>query len=209
MFYIADVDIYKEYNMKLELNKIYTKSNLISFVRLLLVAPTIYLMTKIPEHDEYRYFVLFMFFLAYLSDILDGYLARKFNEISELGKIIDPLADKIFVIAIVFQLFLSEEIPSYYFWIIIFRDVLILLGGIVVTNITGKVLPSNLLGKITVASIGLFFIAVVAGARDIHWLYDLLKYLSLSLSFASVLGYGLRGYETIKWYKRNGNVKEH
>jgi CDP-diacylglycerol--glycerol-3-phosphate 3-phosphatidyltransferase len=196
--------------MKLELNKIYTKSNLISFVRLLLVAPTIYLMNMIPEHDDYRYIVLFMFFLAYLSDILDGYLARKFNEISELGKIIDPLADKIFVIAIVLQLFWSGEITPTYFWIIILRDVLILLGGVIVTNITGKVLPSNLLGKITVASIGLFFIAVVAGARDdATWVYNLLQYLSLFLSFASVLGYGLRGYETIKWYKKNGNVKEY
>ncbi len=195
--------------MKLELNKIYTKSNVISFVRLLLVAPTIYLMTNIPEHDEYRCFVLFMFFLAYLSDILDGYLARKFNEISELGKIIDPLADKVFVIAIVIQLFFMGEITAFYFWIIILRDVVILIGGLIITNITGKVLPSNLLGKITVASIGLFFIAVVAGARDISWLYNFLQYLSLFLSFASVLGYGLRGYETIKWYRKNGNIKKY
>ncbi|NOX67212.1 MAG: CDP-alcohol phosphatidyltransferase family protein [Chlorobi bacterium] len=195
--------------MKLELNKIYTKSNLISFVRLLLVAPTIYFISNIPEHDEYRIVVLSFFFLAYLSDLLDGYLARKYNEISELGKIIDPLADKVFVIAIVFQLFLSGEITPVYFWIIISRDILILIGGVFVTNITGKVLPSNLLGKITVSSIGIFLIAVVAGAREVSWLYNLLQYLSIFLSFASILGYALRGYETIKWYKKNGDIKEH
>jgi len=195
--------------MKLELNKIYTKSNLISFVRLLLVAPTIYFITNIPEHDEYRVVVLSLFFLAYLSDLLDGYLARKYNEISELGKIIDPLADKVFIIAIVFQLFLSDEITPVYFWIIISRDILILIGGVFVTNITGKVLPSNLLGKITVSSIGIFLIAVVAGAREVSWLYNLLQYLSIFLSFASILGYALRGYETIKWYKKNGDIKEH
>ncbi|VAX22960.1 CDP-diacylglycerol--glycerol-3-phosphate 3-phosphatidyltransferase [hydrothermal vent metagenome] len=195
--------------MKLELNKIYTKSNLISFVRLLLVAPTIYFISNIPEHDEYRVVVLSLFFLAYLSDLLDGYLARKYNEISELGKIIDPLADKVFVIAIVFQLFISGEITPIYFWIIISRDILILLGGVFITNITGKVLPSNLLGKITVSSIGIFLIAVVAGAKEFSWLYNLLQYLSIFLSFASILGYSLRGYETIKWYKKNGNVKEH
>lgn len=195
--------------MKLELNKIYTKSNLISFVRLLLVAPTIYFISNIPEHDEYRFIVLSLFLLAYLSDLLDGYLARKYNEISELGKIIDPLADKVFVIAIVFQLFLSGEITPLYFWIIVSRDILILLGGVFVTYITGKVLPSNLLGKITVASIGMFLLVVVAGARGIPWLYNLLQYLSIFLSFASILGYALRGYETIKWYKKNGNIKEH
>lgn len=195
--------------MKLELNKIYTKSNLISFVRLLLVAPTIYFISDIPEHDEYRAVVLSLFFLAYLSDLLDGYLARKYNEISELGKIIDPLADKVFVIAIVFQLFISGEITPIYFWIIISRDILILIGGVFVTNVTGKVLPSNLLGKITVSSIGIFLIAVVAGARETSWLYNLLQYLSIFLSFASIFGYALRGYESIKWYKKNGNTKEH
>ena len=192
--------------MKLELKKIYTKSNLISSLRLVLVIPTIYFISNIGEHANYGTIVLILFLLAYVSDLLDGYIARKYNEITELGKIVDPLADKVFVIAVVFQLYLYNEITPIYFWVIVLRDILILLGGILVTKITGTVLPSNILGKITVASIGFFLIAVVAGAKDIPWIYNFFQYVSLTLSFASIIGYGVRGYETIKWYKRNGDI---
>ena len=201
MQYIYCMD-FKMTNIKFD--KLYTYSNYISFLRIVLIIPTMYLLANIEEHEHYRYFVLIMFILAYISDLLDGYLARKFNDISELGKIIDPLADKIFVLAIVIQLYVYGEVSSFYFWVIILRDVIIFIGGIIISNIIGKVLPSNLIGKITVASIGFFFIAVVAGASEVPWLYNSLQYLSLALSFASVFAYALRGYESIKWYKRNG-----
>ena len=159
----------------------------------------------IGEHDKFRYFVIVMFLFAYISDLLDGYLARKYNEITEFGKVIDPLADKIFVIAVILQLYFSGEISTMYFWIILLRDLIILTGGIVVSKTIGKVLPSNLLGKMTVASIALFLLGVIAGAKEIPLLFNFLEYSSIILSFGSVLGYGLRAYETIKWFRKNGN----
>ncbi len=190
---------------KIKFKKLFTYSNFISFLRIVLIIPTMYLLANVEEHDYYRYLVLVMFFLAYISDILDGYLARKFDEISELGKIIDPLADKLFVLAVVIQLYIYGEVSAFYFWVIILRDMVIFTGGIIVSDIIGKVLPSNLLGKMTVFSIGVFFIAVVAGAKEIPWLYNTLQYLSLLFSVASVFGYAIRAYESIKWYKKNGN----
>jgi len=185
--------------------EIFTKSNFISFFRILLVFPTLYFLSMIGEHDKFRYFVIVMFLFAYISDLLDGYLARKYNEITEFGKVIDPLADKIFVIAVILQLYFSGEISTMYFWIILLRDLIILTGGIVVSKTIGKVLPSNLLGKMTVASIALFLLGVIAGAKEIPLLFNFLEYSSIILSFGSVLGYGLRAYETIKWFRKNGN----
>ena len=98
------------------------------------------------------------------------------------------------------------EIPEIYFWIIILRDVIIFFGGIIVSNIIGKVLPSNLLGKITVVSIAFFILGVVGNAEKVPWLYNLLYYSSLFLSFASVIGYAIRGIESIRWYKKNENI---
>ncbi len=69
--------------------------------------------------------------IAAITDILDGYLARKFNQVTEFGKIIDPLADKIAIGAIIIKLFIIGVIPLYYFFMIIVRDVLIFLGGII------------------------------------------------------------------------------
>ncbi len=191
--------------MNLKKNEILTISNLVSLFRLFLVIPTIYLLSRIGEHDKFRVFIIILFFIAYLSDLLDGFLARKFNKITEFGKIIDPLADKVFVIGIILQLYVSGEITSFYFWVILLRDVLILIGGIIVSKTIGKVLPSNLLGKITVASIAFFLLVVIIGAKEIPLLYIILQYGSIILSFASVLGYGLRAYETITWYRKNGN----
>ena len=192
--------------MKLNYKELLKTSNLISISRILLVLPTAYFLSKINENDSYRIIVILFFLGAYITDLLDGFIARKFNQITEFGKIIDPLADKIFVIIIILQLFWMEEIPAYYFWIIILRDVIIFLGGIYVSNKIGKVLPSNLLGKITVASIASFLLIVVGVGEKISWLYNMFFYSSILLSFASVFGYGIRAIENIKWVEENKNA---
>ncbi len=192
--------------MKIYYKEIFKASNLISVSRMLLVFPTAYFLSQINEIESYRIIVILFFLGAYLTDLLDGFVARKLNQITELGKIIDPLADKVYVMMIVFQLFWMEEIPAFYFWIIILRDVIIFVGGIFVSKFIGKVLPSNLLGKITVASIAVFLLGVVGGAAKIEWLYNYLLYQSIFLSFASVIGYGVRAYENIKWVKEHNNV---
>lgn len=189
--------------MKLNYKELLKTSNLISIFRILLIFPTAYFLSKINEIDSYRIVVILFFLGAYITDLLDGFVARKFNQITEFGKIIDPLADKIFVIMIILQLFWMDEIPAYYFWIVILRDIIIFFGGIYVTNKIGKVLPSNLLGKITVASIGSFLLIVVGLGESIPWLYNIFFYLSIFLSFASVVGYGIRASENIKWVKEN------
>jgi cardiolipin synthase (CMP-forming) len=189
--------------MKINYKEILKTSNLISILRILLVIPTAYFLSHINEIESYRIIVILFFVGAYITDLLDGFVARKFNQITEFGKIIDPLADKVFVTMIVLQLFWMEEIPSYYFWIIILRDLVIFIGGIFVSKRIGKVLPSNLLGKLAVASIAVFLLAVVGGAEKVEWLYIFLLYFSIFMSFASVFGYGIRAYENIKWVREN------
>ena len=189
--------------MKYNKKDIFTISNFVSILRMLLVLPTAFFLSKINEVDSYRIIVIMFFAGAYLTDLLDGFLARKFNQITEFGKIIDPLADKVFVTIIVFQLYWMDAIPEYYFWIIVLRDLVIFIGGIFVSNIIGKVLPSNLLGKITVASIAVFLLAVVSGLEETKWIYSFFKITSIFLSFASVIGYAIRAYENIKWVKEN------
>lgn len=193
--------------MKINYKEIWKTSNLISLSRVLLIIPTAYFLSHINEIESYRVIVILFFVGAYITDLLDGFVARKFNQITEFGKVIDPLADKIFVIMIVLQLFWMEEIPAYYFWIIILRDIIIFTGGIFVSKIIGKVLPSNLLGKLAVASIAAFLLAVVVGAEKVEWLYNFLLYFSIFMSFASVLGYGIRAYENIKWVRENSWFK--
>jgi len=191
--------------MKIKWSDIRTKSNMLSTFRVFLVIPIIFLILNFNEAYSYRVYAVLLMVLGVITDLLDGYLARKYNEITEFGKIIDPFADKVNIVAIIILLYYMDELPAYYFWIIVLRDVIIFTGGIIVSNIVGKVLPSNLLGKITVLSIGFFIIATVLDLRSITWLYESLKYLSLVLSVGSVIGYAIRGVELVKW-KKNETV---
>jgi len=179
--------------------------NSISFIRLLLAIPFYIILSQFHSLPYARYYVIGLILLAFFTDILDGFIARKKKLVTEFGKIIDPLADKALVILIVVQLYFLDEIPGVYFWILLCRDLLIFIGGIFLSRKIGKVLPSNLLGKITVLSIGFFFLAILFELDPTNFIYRFLFYISISLSFASVIAYALRGYEAIKW-KNNESV---
>jgi phosphatidylglycerophosphate synthase len=99
-------------------NKIFNSSNSLSFLRLLLVIPAWIAFNNFDENLA-RYSVAAIGIFAAITDILDGYLARKLNQITEFGKIIDPLADKVLIVFVVLNLFLIGEIPDYYFYMIV------------------------------------------------------------------------------------------
>lgn len=186
-----------------QFGKFHTISNYISLSRLLVVFPIMLCIEKFHVGYEYRIYALGFMAIGYITDLLDGYFARKYNQISEWGKIIDPFADKVAIIFIVFKLYQEGYITDLYFWVIAMRDILIFAGGIVVSNIIGKVLPSNLLGKFTIFTIGAYLLGVVLNLTAITWLHDILYYTSLVLSFASVIGYSIRSIESIRWYSKN------
>lgn len=187
--------------MNYELKDFYTKSNLLSFVRFLMFIPVIYLFEYYETDYNIRFYLVALYLFAAVTDLLDGYLARKFNEITELGKVIDPLADKAMVIAIVLMMYSKGFLSDIYFYTIILRDVIIFLGGIYVTKRIGKVLPSNLLGKITVTSIGFYLIFATLNLESLTLFNNLFYFLSLIMSYLSLVGYGIRAKEAIQWSK--------
>lgn len=190
--------------MNLTKDKIFTLSNFISFFRLLMAVPFWILMDNLNSGNTRIIVFSFCLFAAF-TDILDGWLARKFNQVSELGKIIDPLADKVAMGAVVIQLFLAGELSTFFFTVMILRDVLIFLGGIIVTKIIGKVLPSNILGKITVLVIGLFVLLTLLNIDKSGFIYLSIYWLSIILIFISFFAYAWRAFEFIS-RKRNGSV---
>lgn len=180
--------------MRYTIEEISTPSNLLSLFRLIMAVPLWYLFDYLGEPGM-RLILFSVCIFAALTDILDGYLARKYNQVTEFGKIIDPLADKVAVAAIIIKLFLLGEIPPYYFIMIIARDILIFLGGMFVAQKIGKVLPSNVLGKITVITIGIVILLVVLGIPKDSLVYLSLYGLSIILIFVSFIGYIIRAME--------------
>jgi cardiolipin synthase len=123
---------------------------------MLLIFPIAYFF--ISDFENSRVFIAFLIAFVWLTDISDGFIARKFNMISETGKIIDPLADKIVVAVIALLAYYKELLPLWFFILIIARDLVILIFGLFLKKKKGKVLMSNFPGKAAVFSIGLILL---------------------------------------------------
>lgn len=128
--------------------------NILSLLRIALMPAVIFCL----KEDKLLPLLILML-IAVATDYFDGYLARKLGKISSLGKILDPLADKICLDSMVFALSLWRGFPWWATGLIILRDVLILAGGLLMINKTKKIPVSNWPGKFAVAflSAAMFF----------------------------------------------------
>ena len=186
----------------IKFNKINTISNHLSFSRVILTIPIFYFLQNMEHGQIHRYLAAFLMILAAVTDYLDGYFARKYDDITELGKVIDPLADKLAVGVITIILYLKGMLPEYILIIVVVRDIIIFLGGLIVSNKIGKVLPSNMLGKITVLILGIYLLALVLGLRQFETLFNLYNILIIFMSAISLIGYAIRSIEALR-FKRN------
>jgi CDP-diacylglycerol--glycerol-3-phosphate 3-phosphatidyltransferase len=116
----------------------------------------------------YKVIALLVFGFASLTDLLDGWLARKRNEITDLGKLLDPIADKVLVLAAFLSFVEMHLISAWMVVIIIIRELLI--TGLRILAITrGKVLEAGISGKHKTVSqmLTIFFILIVLVVREI------------------------------------------
>ena len=130
--------------------------NLISLIRISLVIPTVLNLLA----GKYI-FALILFAIASVSDAIDGFLARFFKWQTDLGKILDPVADKLLMIGSITALWLNQIVPLSVFVIFVLRDLLILLGAAFEMSITEKTPSPNLIGKITTASQIIYILGLI------------------------------------------------
>ena len=132
--------------------------NFITICRILLVPVTIWLITS----GAYG-FAFAAFAVAGLSDAVDGFLAKRFNMASELGALLDPLADKALLVSIYVSLGIWGAIPRWLVILVVSRDIMIV-GAVIVSWVFGKPVPMKplMVSKLnTVAQVG--FAALVLG----------------------------------------------
>ncbi len=100
-----------------------------------------------------------IFVLAAITDVLDGYIARKFNQITDFGKLADPLADKLMQIAAVGCLTYNGRFAAWIFYVFVAKEVLMIFGGFEILKKHKFVVYSKRSGKI--ATVVLFVMIVV------------------------------------------------
>lgn len=116
--------------------------NLISFLRLALVPVFLLLLLQ-----EQFLWAIVMLAVAGITDYLDGFLARKLNQITKLGKFLDPLADRLYIFSTLIALAATGHVPIWLTALVVLRDVLVLLSLPVLAGLGYASLPVHYLGK--------------------------------------------------------------
>lgn len=97
-----------------------------------------------------------IFLISGITDILDGHIARKYNLVTKWGTVLDPLADKLMILTVLFCLSSSKIIPLWIFLLILLKEAFMIIGGINLFKYQ-KVIPAKYYGKISTV---LFYLSV-------------------------------------------------
>jgi cardiolipin synthase (CMP-forming) len=157
--------------------------NIICLVRLALIWPV-----ATALYGGRYGLALAIFLLAAISDGLDGYLAKRFNWISELGKLLDPAADKLLLVTVFVESTWLGLVPWWVTAAAVARDVMIALGALVYRIWFGPLRGRpTIISKINTAAQLLYLMAVMLGAAAAFPSQDVLRALAIIVFATTVL----------------------
>ena len=125
-------------------DKILTIPNLLSLFRLLLIPAIIWLYTVRKDYFPAGALLI----LSGLTDLADGFIARRFNAVSNVGKILDPIADKLTQAAMLFCLVTRFPLMAAPFGVLVLKEIFIGTTGLLMIRKTGKVVGADFHGKV-------------------------------------------------------------
>lgn len=177
-----------------------TIPNWLCFLRIALIP--FFSVLFIKEH----YIIAFvLMIIAAVTDLLDGKIARKYNMVSNLGKILDPIADKLsqvaIVIILIFKFWSFEGILKYLLFLFIAKELIMVIAGAVLLAKGMRPVAAEMWGKVATTVFYIFMIAIIAigpnGALVGVWFFKALPtpvvyvmvIISVILAFVSLFGY--------------------
>jgi cardiolipin synthase len=169
--------------------------NFLSIVRIGLVYP---ILNNINNADYLEGLIFFA--IASITDALDGFLARRMSWQTDLGKILDPVADKLLLSGSIFILWINDLLPFYVFFILLARDIIILLGASIHMTIieTGTPLP-NFAGKITTVLQVIYIILIlIFKSLSLNFSLEWLGFIVSVFTLISLYIYSQSWFRTLK-----------
>ncbi len=165
--------------------------NTLTLFRFVLIP--VYLWAFYGTESEHKVGALFVLLVAGLTDILDGYLARRNGQETQAGQLLDPLADKSMMLAVVFSLLQSGRVPWLVAGLLVFRDLAMIFGATFFYFQGKRAVPkANRWGKsttvcyyITICSVMLQWPSADA-ANVLLWFTVVLSYITTLLYVASM-----------------------
>lgn len=163
--------------------------NKLTIFRVILIPFFVFFMLAPYFPDNGKYIAVAIFIIASLTDMLDGKIARKYNLVTNFGKFMDPLADKLLVCSAMICLVATGQLASWIVIIIISRE-FIISGFRLIAAENGVVIAANYWGKFKTASQMVMIILLLA---DLGGIFDTLAqifiWISLALTVISLITY--------------------
>ena len=198
-----------------------TIPNLLSFIRILLIPVFAVLFYK-----GYNYAALVVLAVSGLSDLFDGKIARRFNQVSDLGKILDPIADKLTIATVAVIMFLrfhgsADHIVRAFSWVFllfILKDVVMLLGGAFMLSRGMRPGAAEIFGKAATMAFYLVMVLIMIFGPDVgamkniwvlpNWLMIPLVVIAVIMTFLAFASYMPSIYDQFSRHYHWGKYKD-
>ena len=181
--------------------EIFNVPNILSMIRLCMIPATVILIV----YDRLLW-GLAVFITAELTDLLDGYIARKYNLITKLGSWLDPLADKLMALAVLITFFTKGIVPPVVLAVVLIKELLMIIGGAIVVK-RGYATTANVYGKVAGLMLNL---AIGSGFMHFIWApYDqYAMYAATVFVVAAFVQYAVKNISVILNKEKNKEADE-
>lgn len=173
--------------------------NILTLIRLFLIP--FYLMVFYSDTAHPVRWAMIIFLVASLTDIIDGYIARKYDAITKFGQVADPFADKVMQISVLYTLMDIGYIENWFFLIVLIKDGLQILLGVALLNVEPKIIvPANVFGKATTV---LIFATILLSLFRLQGLI----YLQLFVGGLAIITFSQYAYHVWQAWEKNKSAK--
>ena len=162
--------------------------NKLTVLRMVLVPFFVASLLMSATNDSLKWLALALFVIASLTDFADGYIARKYNLITNFGKFMDPLADKILTVSGMICLIELGRIPSWIVVIIVARE-FIISGFRLIAAENGVVIAANYWGKFKTTFQMIMIILMIMNIPQLQIVTDIVMWIALALTIISLVTY--------------------
>ena len=176
--------------------------NKLTIIRMIMIVPFILLLLggNAGWFGGFAYtdwIALVIFIVASLTDLIDGKIARKYNLVTNFGKFMDPLADKLLVCAAMIALIELDRIPSWVVIIIISRE-FIISGFRLIASDNGVVIAASYWGKFKTTFQMIMICLMIANVGALQIVTDIIMWVALALTVISLFDYILKNKSVMK-----------
>ena len=178
--------------------------NILTVIRLIMVP--VFLVVFFLEGDIKTVSGI-IFILASVTDVLDGYIARKFNMMTKEGQLLDPLADKLMQIAVVVAMLFAKMVPVWFVLILACKEILMIIGGFFLYT-KKTFVKSNIFGKTNTVVVFCALVVLLLFSEGNKALKDIMLGVAAGTNVTAIVSYFHLYFVSQKQFKNYIGKKE-